>query len=140
MWWRSRNTEFYQPPNHPSITTMSCPSPGAIPSKIPADMQSSNKDIFNCFVVINAAQQRLGLNHTKQLRIPKKHCFQPLYLHKRNAFDGLVMVMVTQLISRMSMAPRWVTGANGPVLVNTHSVPCGATFCPITSANYWDFQ
>lgn len=32
--------------------------PGVIPSTIPADIQSSHRVHFNCFVVINAAKQK----------------------------------------------------------------------------------
>lgn len=78
------------PPTRPSIAAISYPPPttGPIPSEIPADVQSFHRARFNCFVVINAAKRRLGLNHAKPSQNSPKRCFQSLYLHKQKAFDG----------------------------------------------------
>lgn len=135
MWWRSPRTQFYQSPNRPSITAVSCPSPGVIPSKTPADIQSFHRAQVNVFAVFNAAKQRLGLNRTKLFHSFQKSLFPVFLFAQREIIWWLSDVIMTAHHQNVSGSKKdyWAQW-----------VPCVATFCHITSAILnvfnWDFS
>lgn len=93
------------------------------PATIPADIQSFHRVHFNCFVVI----KRLWVeSHWTSSEFPKKHCFQPLYLHKRKAFDGSVLWWWLSSSPECQWLQDGFTRAD--LSEHTHSAPCVGTF------------
>lgn len=96
----------------------------------PAQYQQTFRVFTECILIAllwsMQPSKRLGLNHTKQVQNSQKTLFSAALFAQAESIWWLSDVMVTQLITRMSMTPRWVIGAN--LSEHTHSAPCVGTF------------
>lgn len=83
MWWRSQDSHFHQPPQHPSIAAVSPPSTGVFPSQIAASIPFPEGTLeLLCWDY--AVIQRLGSNRTTQFQNPQNTVSAPLFTQMKN--------------------------------------------------------